>query len=87
MNFENFLSAQKKFPVFATFKIIPNAPKTEIFDREIDADFWKMRVRGAPENGKANAEIQKYFWKNFKISVKIISGKTYRRKLLKFEKS
>ncbi len=85
MSFSDFLTAQKSFPVFFTVKVIPNTEKTEIFEKKEEEDFWKMRVRAIPEKGKANAEIERFFRKEFGKIIKIISGKTDRKKLIKIE--
>lgn len=85
MNFSDFFAEQKDLPLFVTIKIIPNAAKTEMLDLNTTEDFWKMRVKAIPEKGKANAEIEKFFRKNFGVTTKIISGKTDRKKLIKIE--
>jgi uncharacterized protein (TIGR00251 family) len=42
-----------------------------------------MNVHARPEAGKANVEIMKYFKKEYKLNIEIISGFTSREKLVK----
>lgn len=69
------------FEKFVKIKVIPNAKKTEIIGK-MDDGAIKIRVKAIPENGKANAEILKFFEKNFGEKFKIISGATNSRKIL-----
>ena len=60
-----------------------NASKTEIVER---GDVYKVNVKALPEKGKANEEIIKLFSKLTGRDVKIISGKTSKRKRLRIRK-
>ena len=42
-----------------------------------------MYVKSPPVDGKANAELIKFFRKKFGVAVAIVRGKTSRRKSLK----
>jgi uncharacterized protein (TIGR00251 family) len=68
-----------------SFKIIvkANMPKTEILSYDREKSAYRMNVHAQPEKGKANLEIIKFFKKNLKKQVKIISGITSKQKLLK----
>ena len=59
-----------------------NAAKTEIVGWE--GNVLKVAVKAPAEKNKANIEIIKFFSKLTKKQVKIISGKTSKRKVLKF---
>ena len=67
------------------FKVIvkSNMPKTEIIGFDHEKNVYKMNVHGQPEKGKANLEIIKFFKKEYKKNIKIISGFTSREKMLK----
>lgn len=60
-------------------KVIPHAGRTEL--KEEDGKL-KLYLKSAPEKGKANAEMIKYFKKEYKLSVRIKSGKSSREKVL-----
>ncbi|HOJ00550.1 MAG TPA: DUF167 domain-containing protein [Anaerolineaceae bacterium] len=65
-----------------TVKVIPNAPKTEIVCL-MDDGVLKIRVRGAPEKGKANQELIDFLADRFhvqKVDIRLISGTTSRLK-------
>ncbi|MFP4424543.1 MAG: DUF167 domain-containing protein [Candidatus Woesearchaeota archaeon] len=52
------------------------------FDEE--RKIWKVDIKAPPEDGKANQEIRKYFQKLSGKKVKILTGATSKRKLLRF---
>ena len=60
-----------------------NSPKTEItgFDKQRSA--VKLNIHALPEKGKANLEIKKFFKKQFKLNIEIISGFKSKEKVLK----
>ncbi|MEK6905475.1 MAG: DUF167 domain-containing protein [Nanoarchaeota archaeon] len=60
-------------------KVIPHAGRTELKE---DEGKLKLYLKAAPEKGKANAELIKFFKKQFKLSVRIKSGETSREKVL-----
>jgi uncharacterized protein (TIGR00251 family) len=68
-----------------TIKIIvrTNAPLTELLEFDSARNAYRMNVHAQPEKGKANIEIIKYFKKEFKLTVEIISGMTSKEKLLR----
>ena len=57
-------------------RIIPNSKKTELKDD-------KLYLKSAPEKGKANRELIKFFKKKLNMKVEIIQGKKSRDKTLK----
>jgi len=61
-----------------------NAPKTKITNYDNTKKLVKLDVHAPPEKGKANAEIIKFFTKLTKKKASIISGKTSKKKTLKF---
>ena len=60
-------------------KVIPHSGRTELKE---DEGKLKLYLKAAPEKGKANAELIKYFKKEFKLSVRIKSGESSREKVL-----
>ena len=60
-------------------KVIPHAGLTEI---KAEEGRLKLYLKSAPEKGKANLELIKFFKKEFKLSVRIKSGETSREKIL-----
>ncbi len=61
-----------------------NSGKQEI--KKISEEQFKVYLKSNPENNKANIELLKFLKKEFKVKeVKIISGKTSRKKLIKLE--
>ncbi|MEA3449984.1 MAG: DUF167 domain-containing protein [Patescibacteria group bacterium] len=68
-------------------KVHTDASKTELLNK-LDDGTYRMNVRAVPKKGRANTEIIKYFSRVFKINkknVKIISGKTGSRKIIKIK--
>lgn len=74
---------------YLRIKVIPKSAKTEIVDILEDTEHGKtikIRVKAAPERGKANEELIKFLSKEIGISsdkISIISGKTDRIKLIR----
>lgn len=71
--------------MYIAVKVIPKSNKTEFVERMAD-DTIKIRLKAAPERGKANAELIKFLAKSCgvdKSEIKIISGHTDARKLMK----
>ncbi|MFA7685671.1 MAG: DUF167 domain-containing protein [Candidatus Gracilibacteria bacterium] len=68
-------------------KVIPKSPKTELVEiMEDEEKTLKIRVKAAPEKGKANAELIKFLSREMNIpkeNISIVSGKTDHLKLLK----
>ena len=60
-------------------KVIPHAGRAELKE---DEGKLQLYLKAAPEKGKANAELIKYFKKELKLSVRIKSGETNRGKVL-----
>ena len=76
---------------YLRIKVIPNSNKneiTEILEDENKEKTYKIRIKAAPEKGKANKELIKFLGKKLNINKKnilIISGKTERIKLLRIK--
>lgn len=68
-----------------TFTIIikPNSPKTELKGFDKNQQAYRLDIKAAPEKGKANQEVIRFFAKKMKKHVKIISGLRKRKKVLK----
>lgn len=73
-------------------KVTPKSPQTkltEILNEVIDdtpTQTYKIRIKAAPEKGKANKELIKFLAKELSLptsAFSIISGKTDRIKLIK----
>lgn len=60
-------------------KVIPHAGRTELIE---EAGKLRLYLKSAPEKGKANAELIKFFKKEYKLSVRIKSGESGREKVL-----
>jgi uncharacterized protein (TIGR00251 family) len=67
-------------------KVKTQMPVTRIIPEkstiERDSIFLIMDVHAAPENNKANIEIIKFFYKHFKIKIRIIKGFSSREKVI-----
>jgi uncharacterized protein (TIGR00251 family) len=70
------------FPKRFTVIIKPNSPKNKILSYDESTHIFKIAVSAAPVNGKANLELLKFLKKQTGKSVKIISGKTSKKKLI-----
>lgn len=63
-------------------KVVPNSKTEEI----IQGNPLVVRVKENAEKNKANIAVIKLLSKRFKSDVKIISGKTSKRKIIEIEK-
>lgn len=71
--------------MYLQVKVIPKSPKTEFVEKMAD-NTYKIRLKAAPEKGKANQELIAFLAKSLKLDkadIKIISGHTDPRKLIK----
>jgi uncharacterized protein len=62
----------------------PNSQKNEILGYDEAKKAYRVNIKAPPENNKANIEIIKFFTKLSKKKVRIISGKTSKKKILSF---
>ena len=62
----------------------PNAKKTELIAFDPITQTLKAAIKAPPENGKANAELERFLSKLTKKSVVVIAGKTSKRKIVAF---
>jgi len=70
---------------YVRIKVLPKSSQNEIVDIMEDGTI-KIRIKAAPEKGKANQELIKFLSKKLNIpknSISIISGKTDQVKLIK----
>lgn len=76
-------------PKYLRVKVLPKSPKneiTEIMEDDSGEKTYKIRIKAAPEKGRANAELIKFLSKEFNIpkqNIVIISGKTEQLKLIR----
>lgn len=64
----------------------PGARRTEVVGRLGDA--WKLRVRAAPERGRANTEVSELLARMLRLparDVRVVSGHASRDKLVEIE--
>ena len=62
-----------------------NSPRTEIVGYDKDKEGVKVNVHAAPERGRANLEIVKFFKRLLKKDVKIVSGFKGKEKVLEIK--
>lgn len=78
---------------YLRIKVIPKSSKnqvTEIMEDETGEQTIKIRIKAAPEKGKANAELIKFLSKELKVAkenISILSGKTDQLKLIKIKRN
>lgn len=75
MNLFNFIKNN-----LMKIKVVPNSSKNEL--KEVNGGL-KLYLKAAPEKGKANKAVIKFFKKEFNLKVEIKSGRKSREKLLK----
>ncbi|MGM5488558.1 MAG: DUF167 domain-containing protein [Nanobdellota archaeon] len=61
------------------------ARETKVKEFDPDRSAWRVDVKAAPEKGKANQEIVRFFEKKSGMNVRISSGTSSKRKTLRFE--
>ena len=74
--------------MYVRVKVRPKSKANEIVETMDDGTI-KVRVKAAPEKGKANKEVVKLLAKKYNVSksdVEIVSGKTDQIKLIKIAK-
>ncbi len=81
------LKIKEKGEAYFDVKARPGAAKSQIVDEMADGSL-KIDLAAAPERGKANDELIKLLAKELavsKASIKIVAGKTDKKKLVKVE--
>ncbi len=71
--------------MYIQIKVVPKSRETSFLEK-MDDETYKIRLKSAPEKGRANEELLKFLSDELEIpkdSIKIISGHTDPRKLLK----
>jgi uncharacterized protein len=80
---------------YLRIKVIPKSHKTELVEileeqtNDGPTQTYKIRLKAAPEKGRANDELIRFLSKELKVpkaNISIISGKTDRIKLLRILK-
>jgi len=61
------------------------ARTTELLSHNEEGDFYTLAVAAAPVDGKANAEIERFFTKLLKRKATIKGGHTGKKKLIELE--
>ena len=72
-------------PTYLKIKVLPKSPKTEIVET-LDDGTIKIRIKAAPEKGKANKELIKFLSEHYKVpkeNISILSGAHEQIKLIK----
>jgi uncharacterized protein len=67
-------------------RVSPGARRSEVVGRLGDA--WKLRVRSAPERGRANAEVSELLARRLRLpvrDVRVVSGHASRDKLVEID--
>jgi uncharacterized protein (TIGR00251 family) len=67
-------------------RVAPGAPRAEIVGRL--GDVWKLRVRSAPERGRANDEVVGLLADALRLTpddVRVVAGRTSRDKLVELD--
>jgi len=70
---------------YLRIKVIPKSAKNEVTEI-LEDDTIKIRIKAAPEKGKANEELIKFLSKELNIDksrIKILCGKAEQLKLIK----
>ncbi len=67
-----------------TITVKPNSSKNKIINYCYNRKALIVEIKAPPENNKANIEVIKFFSKLTKKQVKIVSGLSSKKKLLKF---
>lgn len=80
---ENFFKDYIKDNNIIKINVKVNKDNTKITDFDKENNLFILNIKSIPEKGKANLEIIKYFKKQFNLNIKIISGLTSRKKILK----
>ena len=73
-------------PLRLRIRVAPRARRAEVVGRLGDA--WKLRVRAAPERGRANAEVVDVLAGALRVppaDVRVVSGHTGRDKVVELE--
>lgn len=68
-------------------KVKPNAKKEEI--KQIEKDYYEIRVTVVPEKGKANKKVIEILSKQFKVpksNIRLVKGETSREKIFEINK-
>ncbi len=74
--------------MYLRVKVQPKSKENGVYD-SMDDGTLKVRVKAAPEKGKANKELIKILAKKYKVrksEVQIVSGATDQIKLIKISK-
>lgn len=67
-------------------KVKPNSRSNEV--KELEKDYYEVKVSVPPEKGKANKKVVELLSKHFKIpksKINIISGELFKEKVIEIE--
>lgn len=63
----------------------PNSPSNEIISYDEERNALRVNIKAAPEKGKANIEVIRFFTKLLRKNVRIKSGLTSKEKVLEIK--
>lgn len=66
-----------------TVKVVPNSGRQEVV--EVEKDTYKVFLKKTPKENKANEELIKLLSRRLKKKVRIVTGKTSRKKTLELQ--
>lgn len=64
-------------------EVKPSAKSNEVLGWMPEKEAFKVSVKAPPEGGKANAELARFFSKLLGAEVRVVSGHTSKRKMLR----
>lgn len=86
LDLKNQISFNNDWQAYLKIRVIPKSQKVEIVDFMDDGSV-KIRLKSAPEQWKANKELEKFLLKGLSLkNIEIISWKSDRTKLVRLFK-
>jgi uncharacterized protein (TIGR00251 family) len=73
---------KENFPNSFFLRVKPNSNKTQFFGFDKNINTYRLEVKEAAEENRANIAIIKFFKKQFGLVVKIKTGKNSKKKLI-----
>lgn len=63
-------------------RVKPNAPRTEILSHDAESGLYTVAVKAPPVDGKANAELERFFTKRLARPARVVAGRAGRKKVI-----